>query len=162
MSPGAVLSELACEVRHSTLDILMAAKPAWLTWAPPGTTNHIVWHAGHALWASDVMCVEPLSGKSELPRGWEAMFGMDSQPATTTDWPTRDEVQSLLARQLERMIELLGKATDQQLAARAPKLGGRYKLAGWIIHGLHDEAKHSGEMYLLWKLCQAAAAGSPH
>ena len=24
----------------------------------------------------------------------------------------------------------------------------------WIIHGLHDEAKHSGEMYLLWKLCR--------
>jgi len=24
----------------------------------------------------------------------------------------------------------------------------------WIIHGLHDEAKHSGEMYLLWKMCR--------
>ena len=32
----------------------------------------------------------------------------------------------------------------------------------WIIHGLHDEAKHSGEMYLLWKMCrlQQERAGS--
>ena len=156
MSHGMLLSQLAREVRGSTLEILMAAKTAWLTWAPPGTTNHMLWHAGHALWLSDVMCVEPLSGKSELPHGWSATFGMDSQPATTIDWSARDEVQALLARQLARMSHLLGKVTDEQLASRAPKLGGRSNLAGWIIHGLHDEAKHSGEMYLLWKLCRAS------
>jgi hypothetical protein len=140
----------------------MAAKPAWLTWAPPGTTNHILWHAGHSLWLSDLMCVEPLSGESELPHGWDTTFGMDSQPATTKIWPARDEVQSLLARQLERMTDLLDKATDAQLASRAPKLGGRSNLAGWIIHGLHDEAKHSGEMYLLWKLCRVTNPRSSH
>ena len=30
------------------------------------------------------------------------------------------------------------------------------RLRGWLLHGLHDEAKHSGEMYLLWKLREMA------
>jgi hypothetical protein len=153
MKNGLLLAELAREVRQSTLDILSAARPDWLTWAPPGTTNHILWHAGHALWLSDLMCVEPLSGRSELPPGWAQAFGMDSQPASTTHWPTRDEVKALLTRQLARMIELLAAATDDQLSSPVPSLKSRSTLAGWIIHGLHDEAKHSGEMYLLWKLC---------
>jgi hypothetical protein len=35
-----------------------------------------------------------------------------------------------------------------------PSLGGPRSLGSWIIHGWHDEAKHSGEMLLLLKLCQ--------
>ena len=31
---------------------------------------------------------------------------------------------------------------------------GSDTLAGRIIHGLHDEARHQGEMYLLLKLCR--------
>jgi hypothetical protein len=32
-------------------------------------------------------------------------------------------------------------------------LGSGHAL-GWILHGLHDEAKRKGEMHLLWKLNQ--------
>ena len=50
MSSSEVLQELAREVRQGTLQILAATQAAWLTWAPPHTSNHILWHAGHALW----------------------------------------------------------------------------------------------------------------
>ena len=149
-----VLQELAREVRQGTLQILAAAQTAWLTWTPPHTSNHILWHAGHALWLQDVMCVQPLSGSSELPAGWSERFGMNSYPASTSVWPDRADVEQLLEAQLQRMLRLLGQVSPGQLSQPAPNLGGRRNLAGWIIHGLHDEAKHSGEMYLLWKMCR--------
>jgi hypothetical protein len=34
---------------------------------------------------------------------------------------------------------------------------GHRSLLSTIVHGLHDEAKHQGEMYLLLKLCRARA-----
>ena len=54
------------------------------------------------------------------------------------------------------MIELLDGLTPERLSQPSPGLGGRRSQAAWIIHGLHDEAKHSGEMYLLWKMCRLA------
>ena len=85
MLAAEVLIELAREVRRDTLQILNAADPSWLTWTPPHTSNHILWHAGHALWLQDLMCVEPLSGKTELPTGWADHFGMNSQPSETKE-----------------------------------------------------------------------------
>ena len=81
-SPGpssiaATLTELVRQVRSGTLEILAAADERWLTWAPPGTSNHILWHAGHALWLGDVLGVELITGQSELPPGWPETFGMD-------------------------------------------------------------------------------------
>jgi len=32
---------------------------------------------------------------------------------------------------------------------------GRRSLLSSMVHGLNDEAKHQGEMYLLLKLCRA-------
>jgi len=154
MDSSDVLQELAREVRQDTLQILVATQAAWLTWAPPQTANHILWHAGHALWLQDVMCVQPLGGSSELPAGWAERFGMNSFPAGISAWLARDEVQRLLEDQLQRMLTLLADVSAAQLSQPARSLGGRRSLAGWIIHGLHDEAKHSGEMYLLWKLCR--------
>jgi hypothetical protein len=153
MDSREVLQELAREVRQGTLQILAAAQAAWLTWTPPRTSNHILWHAGHALWLQDLMCVQPLSGESELPAGWAERFGMKSDPASTSIWPDRADVQQLLEAQLERMLKLLGEVSPSQLSRPARSLGGGRSLVGWIIHGLHDEARHSGEMYLLWKLC---------
>jgi len=154
MSDSSQLQELAREVRADTVRILAAANELWLTWSPPGTSNHILWHAGHALWLQDLMCVEPLSGISGLPDGWADMFGMNTRPeAVTSGWPSRSEVLLLLHAQLRRMLDLLNDVSGEQLAGPVATLGGNRNLYGWIIHGLHDEAKHCGEMYLLWKLC---------
>jgi len=154
MSSSEMLQELAREVRQGTLQILAATQTAWLTWAPPHTSNHILWHAGHALWLQDVMCVQPLGGNSELPAGWAGQFGMNSFPAGISAWPDRGDVQQLLEAQLGRMLQLLADVSPGQLSQPARGMSGRKSLAGRIIHGLHDEAKHSGEMYLLWKLCR--------
>lgn len=156
MSGSEVLKIWAQDVRQDTLQILAATDRVTLTWAPAGTSNHILWHAGHALWLQDLMCVEPLLNASELPSGWAEMFGMNSQPTNVADWPTRDEAQRLLESQLLRILELLDDVSDAALSRAAPRLGGKRDLCGWIVHGLHDEAKHCGEMHLLWKMCRAA------
>jgi hypothetical protein len=156
MSIGATLQELASQVRRDTLQILDAAEPNWLTYAPPGTSNHILWHAGHALWLQDVLCVRLLIGRGELPAGWAERFGANCQPLNqTVDWPTRTELEELLRGQLRRVIELLAGTSDEQLVRPAGPDRGTATISDRILHGLHDEAKHSGEMYLILKLYRA-------
>ena len=102
------------------------------------------------------MCVEPISGKSELPAAWSDAFGMNSDPSRLTGvWPEGDELRGLLTTQLTRIGELLADVSDDELEQPARTLGKKRSLAGWILHGLHDEAKHCGEMYLLLKLCRS-------
>ena len=156
MTTGATIHELARQVRRDTLAVLLAADASWLTYAPPGTSNHILWHAGHALWLVDVLGIELLGGRSELPPGWAETFGMNCRPPNqTNDWPSQSELAGLLQRQLQRLLNLLDAASDQQLAQPADLSRGPAPISARIIHGLHDEAKHCGEMYLLLKLCRA-------
>jgi hypothetical protein len=154
MDHGEVLMELARQVRGDTLQVFDSAKDDWLTWSPEGTSNHILWHAGHAVWLQDLLCVELLTGRSELPEGWAAMFGARSQPGAINEWPSRDEVSSLLRTQLGRMLEILQRTPEEVLLQTPTKFRDTRTTLGWIIHGFHDEAKHNGEMYLLLKLCQ--------
>jgi hypothetical protein len=151
------LAELARQVRGGTLKLMQVPDEAWLTWSPPGTSNHILWHAGHALWVQDVLCIQPLAGQSNLPRRWDEMFGQFCRPvATTTDWPEESEVRTLLAAQLDSILRLLAEHADTIAinANEAPPGGGWPLLAG-MIHAWHDEARHQGEMFLLQKLCRA-------
>src|SRR5262245_27857790 len=149
------LQNLATEVRTKTVDILRAAKPRELTWAPPGTSNHILWHAGHALWVEDALCVQIITGKSELPAGWERLFRMGSRPSQPTDpWPSRDELLRHLEAQLPRLIQLLDsvRGADFDGPPPFPNRGDARTLEQCVMHGLHDEANHQGEMYLLLKM----------
>jgi len=148
------LTELARQVRESTLHLLHVPEPSWLTWTPSGTSNHLLWHAGHALWGQDVLCVRPLLGESELPRGWAAIFGQNSQPsAPTIHWPEESLLRELLEAQLARILDLYVEHSDSiRINAKEQLPGSGWPmLAGWI-HGWHDEARHQGEMYLLHKL----------
>jgi hypothetical protein len=150
------LKELARQVRQGTLQMLAAAQPQWLTWAPEGTSNHILWHAGHALWLQDVLCLEPLTGKCGLPSGWAETFGMDCRPVKETrTWPTREGLTALLSDQLDQIYSAIDSAGDAALGRIANTRGDT--VASRIIHGLHDEAKHQGEMRLLIKLRRAAS-----
>jgi hypothetical protein len=157
----AALVELARQVRQGTLKRLDVPDPCWLTWAPAGTSNHILWHAGHALWLQDVLTIQPLARWSELPRDWARRFGQHCQPvATTTDWPPADEVAALLTAQLRRATGLLAEHADRV----AGSIGEVSPSGGWplvpgMIHGWHDEARHQGEMYLLYKLCRGVERG---
>ena len=155
MSISTTLQELAKQVRGDTLQIFDAAQPSWLNYAPPGTSNHILWHAGHALWLQDVLCVRLLTGRGELPAGWAEKFGSNCRPLNqTADWPNRDQLRELLRGQLRRVLELLARAPAERLAETADPDRGPAAVSDRIIHGLHDEAKHSGEMYLILKLCR--------
>ena len=155
MDPAAsTLIALARQVRTRTLALLSGAEPSWLLWRPPGTSNHIIWHAGHALWVQDAICVEELSGESHLPAGWGARFGMDSRPGNDPGpWPSREEVARLLTEQLPLLERLISAATPARLRADPPSEKGEG--CGWnILHGFHDEAIHQGEIYLIMKLCR--------
>jgi hypothetical protein len=157
-----VLQELARQVRGGTLELLDAAPESWLLWAPPGTSNHVLWHAGHAVWLQDVLCIERLTGQSELPPGWAETFGQHCRPiADTKNWPSRDEVASLLHEQLARVIGLIESADAGHNAVDAPWPVSTWKDVSAIIHAWHDEARHQGEMYLLLKLRRAAARRGP-
>ncbi len=167
VSPRAtVLQDLAVEVRTKTLQVLQWARPHECLWAPPGTANHILWHAGHSLWVEDALCIKLVAGKSELPAGWGEMFQMGSRPAgQTKPWPGRDELYRQLKAQLARLLELTGGLTHEQLDALPPHAhpGDERTLGQSILHGLHDEANHQGEMYLLVKIQRlnpARASGS--
>jgi hypothetical protein len=150
------LAELARQIRGQTLQLLAATESHWLTWAPLGTSNHILWHAGHALWVIDALCIEEITGRGELPPGWAETFGADCRPVSQTrQWPPRDQVRDLLASQLTRFVELITDLPSQRLAQNEP-MPGQSSLVANIIHGWHDEAKHQGEMFLLLKLCRAA------
>jgi hypothetical protein len=83
--------------------------------------------------------------------GTADMFGMNCRPVkTTTHWPAASTVEILLADQLRRILAALEATDDGALGQIAHARGDT--LAGRIIHGLHDEARHQGEMYLLMKL----------
>jgi hypothetical protein len=154
LSQAVAIRELARQVRAITLHLLADARLEWLTWAPPGTSNHMLWHAGHALWVVDVLCLEPLTGRSELPPGWENTFGMDCRPvAQIKDWPSRETVLELLTTQLEHFNAALANTNDEIFIKVIDKRGNT--LMTQVIHGLHDEAKHQGEMFLLTKICRA-------
>src|SRR3954452_18335539 len=134
------LAILAYQVRDCTRKLFDATHSDALTWTPPGTVNHILWHAGHSVWVADVLSTEPLTGTSELPPGWADKFGQNSQPSTVNDWPDASEVRSQLETQLKRMLHLLHEHRET-IVARAdqtPAEGGWSLLHG-MIHGWHDE-----------------------
>ncbi|MGD9636774.1 MAG: hypothetical protein AB7G28_24210 [Pirellulales bacterium] len=151
------LSELAQQVRESTLHLLHAPESSWLTWTPIGTANHLLWHAGHALWVQDALCVEPLTGVSELPGGWAEMFGQHSQPAAARiAWPDEAVVRTALETQLARILDLyIEYAETIAINADETLPGSGWPLLAGLLHAWHDEARHQGEMYLLHKLRRA-------
>jgi hypothetical protein len=149
------LSELATQVRSRTVHALSAAEPSMLMWVPPGTSNHMLWHAGHALWVADILTIEPITHQSELPAGWAATFGEGSQPGRNSNWPEGLEVCELLEKQLARVQALFAdSASSIGLRALETSPASGWQLLPGIIHGWHDEARHQGEMHLLSKLYQ--------
>ena len=73
----------------------------------------MLWHAGHALWLQDVLCVQLLTRRRELPPGWAETFGINCWPVKETEeWPNRDEIREFLRTQLDRVVELLAATSD--------------------------------------------------
>ncbi|MCS7021458.1 MAG: DinB family protein [Gemmataceae bacterium] len=152
MLAARLLQELARQVRERTRQILLAAPEQALLWAPTGTQNHILWHAGHAVWLMDVLGIALLTGRRSLEPHWDQLFGMHCQPPRQTrNWPTREEIDRRLNEQLHHYLLLLEQAPAEQFDLPVSPAQARHSLSGRLLHGLHDEACHSGEMYLLLK-----------
>jgi hypothetical protein len=143
---------LANEVRHKTLWLLDGVSDEMARFAAPGLSNSILWHAGHALVVVEHLCVAPATGQpAALPDGWSKKFDWDSQPRTVTDWPSIAAVVAALRGQLPRLITTIAALTPQQLdEVLGPPHDGVLRYL--MLHGLHDEANHQGEIWLLRKL----------
>ena len=102
------LLEMVNQIRGFTLHLLDNTNPAWVTWAPSGTSNHMIWHAGHAVWVEDLLCVRRLQGESYLvDDSWTKKFGQHCDPVVEqTEWPTIDEMKLVLTQQQKKMLEL--------------------------------------------------------
>ena len=151
--PDRSLLLLLDEVRGKTLRLLGSVPPEHTRRAPPGLQNTILWHAGHAYVVVEALTMRALGQPPRLPEGWFALFGWDSRPAAVPAdrWPPLPEVIAQLEAQRERLRRLLGRLEDASLdrpSAGNPDRTVRHA----ILHALHDEACHSGEIHLLRKL----------
>jgi DinB superfamily len=145
----ATLLMLMNDVRGKTLRLLDGVDGAQARFSPPGLFNSILWHAGHALVVNEQLGVAAATGKSAAcPDGWIEMFGWQSQPATITQWPALADVVAELRDQQVRFAPLIQGLTAEQLD-RAMQHG---TVRHSIMHGLHDEACHQGEIWLLKKI----------
>ena len=141
---------LAKDVRGKTLRLLDGVSEDDARYTPAGLNNTILWHAGHALVVVEHLSVAPATGRAPVyPQGWFESFSWKSVPATVTQWPTLHEVVERLREQLTRLTSAIESLASEQLAAvRENGKSLRYS----ILHGIHDEAGHQGEIHLLKKL----------
>jgi hypothetical protein len=151
--PDQSLMLLLDEVRGRTIRTLGAVSPASARWAPPGLQNTILWHAGHAYFLLEWLTMLSLGRTPDVPDSWYEMFSWDSRPdgMRPDRWPPLPDVIARLQHQRERMSQLVGNLSDDQLNQPAVGLPGR-TVRYAILHALHDEACHSGEMRLLRKI----------
>ena len=161
--PDETLLTLAREVRGKTLRLLDGV-PEDLAHFTAGLSNSTLWHAGHALMLVEHLCITPATGRPpEYPKGWFEMFGWDSRPATVAPkaWPPLAEVVRRLRGQLDRLVEAIESLPPERLNQVCDPARNR-TLRYSIVHGLHDEACHQGEIHLLRKLFgkQSGAATS--
>jgi len=141
------------EVRGKTLRILEAAPAEYALWAPPGLQNHVLWHAGHAYVVVEMLTMGALGRTPHLPAGWFEMFSWESRPAQVPPdrWPSLEEVITQLRTQQVRLRRIIAGVTGEQLD-RSSASNHERTVRSSILHGLHDEACHSGEAYLLLKM----------
>ena len=155
--PDTSLLLLLDEVRGKTLRLLEVVEPPLDRWAPPGLQNTILWHAGHAYILAEWLTMRAVGQEPQIPEGWFAMFSWESRPADVPDerWPPLLEVYRHLEEQQTRLVRVIGDLTDEQLGS--PSVSDpRHTVRRSILHGLHDEACHCGEIRLLLKLQRIA------
>jgi hypothetical protein len=157
--PDRTLLLLLEEVRGKTLRILDAVPDGYALFAPPGLQNHIIWHAGHIYVVVEMLTLGALGQTPQVPEGWFALFSWESRPARVPPerWPSLGAVVTRLRTQQDRLRRIIEELAEDQLDR--PSAGSADRtVRSSIVHGLHDEACHSGEAYLLLKM-QARARG---
>jgi hypothetical protein len=141
------------EVRRKTLSRLEGVSDEEARFAPEGLQNSILWHAGHSYILVEWLTMDALGAATTCPKGWFEIFSWTSRPAEVPAdrWPTLKEVVRELQIQhgrMHRLIENLSADVLDNPARNRPDVTVRHR----ILHALHDEACHSGEIWLLRKL----------
>ena len=78
--------------------------------------SHILWNAGHLVWALDRLLAPHLHGTSFLPDSYDENFKIGSQPTTDTGYyPTFEEIRSNFVRAVESVIRQLSSMSDEDL-----------------------------------------------
>jgi hypothetical protein len=151
--PDESLLVLLDEVRGKTLRFLQGLTDEQARWAPPGLQNSILWHAGHCYVLAEWLAMGALGYEPRAPEGWFELFGWGSRPGHVPPvrWPALRDVVTELTGQHRSLRRAISEASVEQLAAPAPGGSGR-DVRFSVVHGLHDEACHSGEILLLRKL----------
>jgi hypothetical protein len=152
------LMEMLKEVRWKTLKLLENVDDGQARFAPAGTSNTILWHAGHSLVVVEHLGVKTAGGgPPPYPADWAEKFDWNSKPAAVTEWPALADIVTQLKDQRTRLTGLIEAMSAEQLDRVVGDPPRSRTVRGVILHGLHDEAGHQGEMYLLkklWKLRQ--------
>jgi hypothetical protein len=151
--PDETLLVLLDEVRGKTLRFLQGVTETQARWSPPGLQNSILWHAGHCYVLAEWLGLGALGREPQDPGGWFGMFGWGSHPPTVPAdrWPPLGEVVARLNDQHRRLRRAIREATEDRLAA--PAAGSPDRTVRFsVVHGLHDEACHCGEILLLRKM----------
>ena len=141
------------DVRGKTLSELEGLDEARARWAPPGLQNSCLWHAGHAYVVTEFLTSKALGLDPKIPEGWLKMFSWESNPSHVPpeSWPPLSEIVAALRRQHGRLRELISGQGPDQLESADP-VNPQHPVRYAIVHGLHDEARHSGEISLLRKM----------
>jgi hypothetical protein len=159
--PDETLLTMANEIRGKTLRLLEGVGDDAARFTA-GLSNSILWHAGHALMLVEHLCILPATGGApQYPQGWYEMFAWQSRPAAVPKdaWPALAEVEARLREQLNRLRALIEATPPEQLGRVIDPTRNR-TLRYSIVHGLHDEATHQGEIHLLKKLYGRQTAGA--
>jgi hypothetical protein len=146
------------EVRGKTLRLLQGVGEDETHWTPPELHNHILWHAGHSFVLVESLVMEAVGELPQIPEDWFDIFSWQSDPAQVASyrWPPLGQVIAELTEQRARLRQMIEGLSEEELSRELPGRGNhtaRYA----IIHGLHDEACHSGEIWLLRKMIRSAA-----
>ena len=153
--PDQSLLLLLDEVRGKTLRLLQGVTDQEARWSP--LHNHILWHAGHSFVLVESLVMEAVGDLPQIPEGWFESFSWHSNPAQIPSyrWPPLAQIVAELTEQRVRLRRVIEALTDEQLCRPLPGRGShtaRYA----ILHALHDEACHSGEIWLLRKMIRSS------
>ena len=138
------------EVRRKTLDLLEDISDKQARFSPDGLQNSILWHAGHCYVLLEWLTSQAVGCEPTSPPGWFEMFGWNSRPAEIEPdaWPPLENVMYELRIQHGRIRRVIANLSEERLTS--PALGRPDRTPRFlVVHALHDEACHGGEIWLL-------------
>jgi hypothetical protein len=117
--------------------------------------NHALWFAGHMAHTDNFMISIIDPSQSQKIDGFAERFGTGSVPSPNpSDYPAPEEVVSVMRDRREKLLGLLNKMSDEDLAKPTPKGTPEFipdyaSLFGTVVW---HEGLHSGQLTVLRKV----------